>query len=171
MDNTPVTTAEMLRQMQAGWDELQAYVKRLTPEQLTTPTDAGGWTAKDHIIHLAVWADGVEARLIDDSRQARMGISDATWKSDWKVDDFFSINDEIFRQHKNESLDAVLMTFKTVHEQIANSVSKLSDADLMRPSFDPVSPSTHTIASLIAGNTFGHYAEHRPWIAAIVDGN
>lgn len=170
MDNTPVTTAEMLRRMQDGWDAFQVYLKTLTPEQLMQPTDVAGWAAKDHIIHLAVWEDGIEALLSGQSRQARMDVDDATWKADWHADNFFAINDGIYKRNKDKSLNEVLATFKVVHERLVNTVSKLSDADLMRPSFDPVSPSTHKIVELIAGNTFGHYEEHRPWIKAIVSG-
>jgi hypothetical protein len=170
MDNTPVTTSELLRRIQNGWDAFQAYLKTLMPEQLTQPTDAAGWAAKDHIIHLAVWEDGIEALLSGQSRQARMGVDDVTWKADWHADDFFAINDGIYKRNKDKSLDEVLVTFKTVHVRLVNTVSKLSDADLMRPSFDPVSPSTHTVMRLIAGNTFEHYEEHHPWIEAIVSG-
>jgi hypothetical protein len=172
MDNTPVTTAEMLRRMQNGWDEFQAYIKTLTPQQLTGPTDAAGWTAKDHLIHLAIWEGGVEALMSGQSRQAFMGVDDATWKSDWHADDFFSINDGIYKRNKAKSLDEVLTTLRDVHQRMVKTVGGLSDADLLRPynSFDPASQSTTPIWRLIVGDTFGHYAEHRPWIEAIVAG-
>ena len=73
MDNTPVTTREMLRRLQNGWDNFQAYLKTLTPDQLTQHKDAGGWRIQDHVMHLAVWEDGMEALLSGQSRQARMG--------------------------------------------------------------------------------------------------
>ncbi|MEO8606247.1 MAG: DinB family protein [Chloroflexota bacterium] len=172
MDNTPVTTAEILRRMQNGWDELQAYLKTLTPEQLTRPKDAAGWAAKDHIMHLVVWEDGMEALLSGQSRQARMGISDATWQLDWHADNYFHINDEIFQQRKNKSLDAVLATFDPVQARMVKTVGALSDADLMRPynSYDTQSKSENPVFGSIVGNTFGHYEEHRPWIEAIVKG-
>src|SRR5258706_3915146 len=166
MDNTPVTTGELLRRMQNGWDEFQAYLKTLTPEQLTLPSDAAGWTAKDHIMHLAVWEDGIEALLGGKSRQARMGVDDATWKSDWQADQYFRINDVIFQQHKNKSLDEVLTAFNSIHERMIKTVGALADADLMCPynSYDPQSKSENPVFGSIVGNTFGHYEEHRPWI-------
>ena len=62
-DNPDVSTAELLSRTKLGWDSLQAYIKSLTPEQLTVPTDPAGWTVKDHLIHLAVWEDGIVAVL------------------------------------------------------------------------------------------------------------
>jgi hypothetical protein len=170
MDNTPVTTGELLRRMQNGWEDFQAYLKTLTPEQLTKPTDAAGWRVQDHIIHLAVWEGGVEALLSGQSRQAFMGVDDTTWKSDWHADDFFSINDGIFRRNQQKSLEDVLMTFQNVHERMMKTVAGLSNTDLLRSynSFDPTSQSTTPIWRLIAGDSFGHYEEHRPWIEAIV---
>lgn len=168
-DNTPVTTAEMLRRIQAGWDDLQAYLSTLTPQQLTQSTDAAGWTIKDHVRHLAVWEDGIEALISGQSRRERMGVDMETWDSDWDADDFFHINDVIYRQHKNKSLDAVFAEYKSIHERFIKTVGSLSDADLMRPykSFDSTSSNQTPIFQLIVGDSFGHYAEHRPWIEAI----
>jgi hypothetical protein len=172
MDNTPVTTAELLRRLQHGWDEFQGYLKTLTPEQLTQHKDAGGWAIKDHVMHLAVWEDGIEALLSGQSRQARMGISDATWKLDWHADNYFHMNDEIFQQHKNESLAEVMAAFDQVHARLVKTVGAMSDADLMRPYhvYDPQSKSETPVFASIVGNSFGHYEEHRPWIEAIADG-
>lgn len=168
-DNTPVTTAEMLRRIQVGWDDLQAYLSTLTPEQLTQPSDAAGWTIKDHYRHLAVWEDGIEALISEQSRRERMGVDVETWDSDWHADDFFHINDVIFHQHKDKSLDTVLAEYQTIHQRFIKTVGSLSDADLMRPykSFDASSGNETPIFQLIVGDSFGHYAEHRPWMQAI----
>ncbi|MBC7872040.1 MAG: hypothetical protein H7Y09_14435, partial [Chitinophagaceae bacterium] len=49
----------------------------------------------------------------------------------------------------------------------------LSDADLMRPYnyYQPESAQAAPIIDRIAGNTFGHYEEHIPWMQAIVEGS
>jgi hypothetical protein len=172
MDDTMVTKQEMLRRIQDGWDELQRYLKTLTPEQLTQPKDAAGWTVKDHIMHLAVWEGGIVAVLKGESRQAHMGVDDATWKMDWRADDFFRINDVIFQQHKNKSLDAALSALQTAHEGMMAAVGGLSDADLTRPYnyFDASSTSERPVWDYIAGDSYDHYGTHRPWIAAIAAG-
>ncbi|MEQ8672174.1 MAG: DinB family protein [Aggregatilineales bacterium] len=56
--DTPPTRADLLRQIQESWNELQTVVASLTEEQLTRSTDAAGWTVKDHLIHLSIWEIG-----------------------------------------------------------------------------------------------------------------
>ncbi len=172
MDNTPSTTAELLRRIQDGWDAFQAYLSTLTPKQLTQPTDAAGWRVQDHVMHLVIWEDGIVAVLNGQSRQARMGVDDATWKSDWHADDFFTINDGIFQRNKSKSVDEVLAAFKDVHQRMMKAVGALSESDLMRPynSFVQESKNANPIWGVIASDTYEHYAEHRPWIEAIVAG-
>ena len=66
--------AELLEKMRTGWNELLAFIATLTPEQMSTPTDAAGWTMKDHLMHLAVWQEGVYALLEGRDRAAAMGV-------------------------------------------------------------------------------------------------
>ena len=46
----------------------------------------------------------------------------------------------------------------------------MSDADLQRPynHYQPSSDRQQPVIGWIIGNTYGHYEEHQPWIAAIV---
>jgi len=47
--------AELITRINQGWDDFTTYLKTIEPEYFTIPTDAAGWTAKDHVMHLAVW--------------------------------------------------------------------------------------------------------------------
>lgn len=167
-DNPEVSTAELLSRMKRGWDSLQTYIQSLTPEQLTVPTDPVGWTVKDHLIHLAVWADGIAAVLEGADRLERMGVTPETWATD----DFDIINAVIQQRHRDMSLDAVLQTLADVHQRLVARIEALSDADLLRPYkyFAPASTSEGAIIWSIVGNSYGHYAEHIPWMDAIVYG-
>lgn len=163
-----MTKAELLQHMQQGWNDFNAYLKTLTPEQLTRPTDAAGWTAKDHIMHIVVWEDGIDALLSGTSRRERMGLDQATWDSR----DFDQMNAVIQQCHKDKSLAEVMQTFQTVHQRLIAKIETLTDADLQRPYKHYQSDSTadKPVIGWVKGNTYEHYAEHRPWIAAIVAG-
>lgn len=167
-DQEPVTRANLLARMQRGWDELQAYLRSLSEEQLTGPTDAVGWTIKDHIMHLAIWEDGIWALLNRQSRREQMGIDQKTWESEG----FDEINAALKARYVDVPLDAVLTTFREVHERLVERIQSLSDEDLLRPyrDYDAGSTSDRPVAASIVGNSFGHYAEHMPWMAAIVGG-
>jgi hypothetical protein len=167
---TPTTTAELLRRIQAGWDDFHAYLKTLDEADFTLNADAAGWTAKDHIIHLSVWEDGIDALLSGESRRERMGVDSETWASDWHADGFFRINDVIYQQHKDKSLQEVMDRFKRVHEALVKQISALSDQDLRRPyrSFVSESKNETPIVDVIISDTYGHYSQHREWIEQII---
>ena len=69
-----MTRDELLANIQREWDSLQAYLITLTPDLVTRPTDAAGWTVKDHVAHLAVWEDSMNALLNGRSRAEFLGI-------------------------------------------------------------------------------------------------
>jgi uncharacterized protein (TIGR03083 family) len=164
--NTPVITANMLRFIDQGWNELHAFLGTLSAEQLTGPTDAAGWTVKDHIIHMAAWENGLCGLLEGQPRWEAMGVDQATWESG-----FDQVNAIIQQRHRDMPLDEVLQSFQKSHARVLERVGSMTDEDLMRPyshyqaGWDEERP----IFGWIVGNTFGHYAEHKPWIEAIVD--
>lgn len=172
MASEEISVSSLLSRLQTGWDTFQAYLKSLTPEQLTGPTDAEGWTAKDHITHLAAWEDGIAALLRKQSRQEQMGLDDTLWASG----SFDAQNAVIRDQHKHKSLDEVMQYFTDAHQRLVEAVQSLTDDDLKRsydyyaqkPGVDD-SPDRMVIWSIV-GNSYGHYEEHQPWIDAIVNG-
>lgn len=161
-----VTTEEIISRMEYGWSRLHAYLKTLTEDQITRPTDAGGWTVKDHLMHLAVWEDGVEALFNHQNRYERMGLDKAAWESEG----FDLKNDIIQKQHRTKSLMEVLEAFEKIHQRLIATIRSLTDADLMRPYKFYAADSTNELPVFgsVVGNTYGHYAEHLPWIAGII---
>lgn len=165
-EEAPVTKAELLSRLEKGWNDFHAYIGTLTEKQLTEPTDAAGWTVKDHIIHLAVWEDGIYALLTGLPRDKQMGVDQQMW--DYGLID--RMNGIIQQRHKDKSLAEVLTTFDTVHQRLIVTIETLSDDDLSRPYSHYQSGSTfdEPVIGWIIGNTYEHYAEHTPWIAEIV---
>lgn len=164
--NAPVNRANMLRFIEQGWNAMHAYLSTLSEAQLTTPKDAAGWTVKDHIIHLAVWEDGVFALLEGTARWKGMGLDEATWDGD--IDE---INAAIQQRYRDMPLDQALQTWRRSHERLVSKIEALTDEDLLRPyrHFQPDSDEERPVYGWIVGNTFGHYHEHKPWMEAIVN--
>ena len=152
--------------MEDGWNALQAYLKTLTNDQLTGLTDAKGWTVKDHITHLVVWEDGMNALLAKQPLAESMGLDAQTWASG----DFDRQNAVIQQHHKDKPVAEILKKFQEVHQRLVNKIQSLRDDDLMRPyrDFQANSSSDNPVINTIIGNTYGHYEEHRPWIEAII---
>ncbi len=165
-DEIKVSKNEMLRRMQDGWNDFQAYLKTLTNEQMTAPVDDVGWTVKDHLVHLAAWEDGVAALLQGQDRLERMHVDSETWKKG----DFDAMNAVMQSHYKGQSLAGALKMLRDAHQRLTEAVQQLSDKDLKRPyrTFDQSSTSETPVYALIVGNSYDHYAEHKPWIEAIV---
>jgi hypothetical protein len=159
---------ELLQKIKTGWDDFQAYLATLEEADFTAHTDAAGWTVKDHIAHLALWEDGVVALLHKESRTERMGIDMETFLTR----DFDLINASLRQHHVAVPLPEVLDYFETVHQRMLQSIEALSEEDLNRPYsyYGSGASKDNPIYHWIVGDTFEHYAQHQPWIAAIVAG-
>jgi hypothetical protein len=161
--------AELLEKINAGWDEFQTYVATLSPADFTSNIDAAGWTVKDHMMHLAVWEDGIRALLDGQSRHHHMGLDDTTWETG----DFDMMNAVIQQQHRDKPLDEVLAALRDAHTGLMAKLDTLSNDDLQRPynTYQPDPKRVDPVINWIEGDTYAHYAAHQPWIAAIVAGS
>lgn len=158
----------LLTRMSEGLRDFLAFLDQFSEAQLLEPTDAAGWNARDHITHLAVWADGVSALLRHEDRWAAMGISEALGESH----DFDAMNAAIVVQHRHLSPQEARRWLVKAHEQMVSAMVPLDDAGLLLPYERFVPPFTgdggSPIAFYIIGDTYEHYEEHTPWIEALI---
>lgn len=162
LTSQPPTVKEVIARIEQEWDALQAVLAEMDTAQMTTP-GAGGWSAKDELAHLAAWARGVAALVRKQSRYSAMGLPSDAAPHTVGIE---RMNQMIHEQHRGQPLDAVLAELKAAHEDALRAVSELSDGDFLRP-YDDFQPQDRRpdgdtpVLFRIAGNTFGHYAEHR----------
>ncbi len=159
---------ELLANIQNSWQELRQFIRSLSEEQLTKPTDPAGWTVKDHLIHLAVWEDGINALLAHQPRYVAMGLT----KEVWDRDGFEEFNAIIQQQNKDLPLPEVLKRLEEVHNRLFATLQTLPYEELNRPygyyqadDADDTSP----VINRVIGNTYHHYGEHIPWMRTIAE--
>lgn len=159
---------KLIGKIERAYGEVDAFLAPLTDAQKTEVTDAGGWAVKDHLIHMAVWEDGIDALLSHEARDARMGFSAAAPKPRG----LDNINDAIFQQHKGKTLQQVLDAREAIHARFLHTLGALPDDALQRPirNFDAESSSNQPIEGLIVGNTTAHYRKHLRWMEVIAAG-
>ncbi len=168
-ESRPQTKTELLALIQAGWDDLHARLSQLSESQLTTPNPSDGWAIKDHLTHLAAWEIGIAALLQHEPRYRAMGLTEeAVFRGEV---DYDSLNETIFQQHQGKSLAEAQAYLQTAHEALLAALAELSDDDLQHTySFyqphEPGQDSGESIIRWVVNNTYGHYEEHWPWIAA-----
>ncbi len=164
-DEHPMNKTELLAKIEQGWNDFNAYLITLTPPQVTVPTDAAGWTALDHVIHIADWEKGVLAMLNKQDRPAAMGVDKTTWDEQ----DFDKINDVLQKNSQDKTMEQARTHVMDVHQAFVDKIKSMSNEDLQRPYkyYQPESDQEAPVIRWIQMNTYEHYAEHMPWIAAI----
>ena len=160
---------QLLAQIAQGWAELNAYLDSLTETQASQPTDAAGWTVKDHVIHLGVWEDGIWALLNYQSRHEQMGLDLDTFQSR----DFDRMNAVIQKQHRDLSWDEVRARATRMHTRVMETVTAFTADQLLLPQStyaNGVNARPDAVVEWVKGDTYEHYAQHLPWMQAIVSG-
>ncbi len=161
-----LSKTELLPAMQKGWDDLWAYLDTLSEAQLTQLADLGGWTIKDHVIHLAAWEGSMNDVLEKRPRWEALHVSFPTWQTH----DFDPINAEIYAYNRDLTWAQVKQTFQQAHSELIRRIQAFSESDLQRPynNYQPSSAATDTITHRLAIASYDHYAKHLPWIDTIV---
>lgn len=162
-----LTKESLLRDTHHAWDEFRAYIGSLSEAQLTQPTDASGWTAKDHIAHIYEWENAIHAMLDGKSTAEVLNVP----AEDLKNHDFDAVNEILRQRHLEKSPAEVFSLLDTRHAQTVQRLEAWDDADLQKPfkTYHPNSKSTYRLIEHIIGDAYLHYQEHLPWIKAIVD--
>lgn len=164
-ETLPQTTAALLDRIDGAWARLQATMQALDETQLLA-AGVDGWSVKDHMAHVAAWERSLIALLEGRDRQAALGVPGGDDQSEQ------ALNAAIRDRYAHLSLGEVQRLMEETHAHVRSLVERMGDADLVRPyeSFQP--RATHDrrqdpVIYWIAGNTFGHYEEHRSWIASM----
>ena len=152
----PGSTSELLSVIETEWKELMRTVDRLTPAQMTTP-DAGGWSPKDNLAHLAAWMRYMkDAYLHKMPAHEAMGMDAAKFK---QLDED-GINAVLFERNRDRSPGDVLQDLKSTYADIVATLRTTSFADLKKPLRES-GPDKRLVIDSVLANTSAHFLEHR----------
>jgi hypothetical protein len=144
--STPETAAETLAKFDRTWAEVEALVMGLDERALTEVRDPAGWSAKDHLMHVARWEQALLAKVDGRPRHEALGIDAVTDRTG----DDDTINAAIFAATRDRSLKDVLHALRETH---AATRARLAAAV--------------TLLGEVPGYA-DHYDQHRGWIRALV---
>jgi hypothetical protein len=165
-----MTRQALLGAMVQAWDELETALSRLSPAQWSGPQDAEGWSAKDHVAHMAAWGQSAVHFLQHKPRHTGLDIDESLYLAEG----YDAINAEIQRRNKDLPVEQALAWLRSTHAQLLALVEGLSDADLARPyrfylPDEPGEGDGRPAYDVVYGNSAGHYREHLAWIASLVE--
>ena len=139
----PLTIPETLERMDAGWTAFHDRATSLPNERLADRIGDGGWTRKQMLAHIATWHDLTVERL---SRFTEQGQPAEL------AEDADAINARAARAAEGRTTGEVVLAMADSYRKLRRGVSSLTDEHL----------AAHDgwAAAVIAGNSYGHYAEH-----------
>src|SRR5215475_13341482 len=107
----PADKAELLANIQAGYEQLEAVLASLSEEQMTIPGVNGTWSVKDNLAHLTAWQDYQTTRL--------QGISNGVEPPDPTsgLEDEDAQNEYYYQQFKDRPLAEVLANFRASYQR------------------------------------------------------
>ncbi|KAA0261676.1 MAG: ClbS/DfsB family four-helix bundle protein, partial [Chloroflexi bacterium] len=125
----PGNKKELMAAIEHEWTLLINLADSLTDEQMSTP-DAGGWSPRDNLAHLAEWMHILMGYHMD-RRPAHevMGVSEDVTKG-WDME---VINPVLFERNKNRSRSDVMDGLKTVYNQLIAKLEATPFEDLLKP--------------------------------------
>jgi hypothetical protein len=145
--------AELLEQMHAGRQRLDAALARVADDRWTTPELPGRWSIKDLLAHLGWW----EGWIVDLYAALLRGEVPYARHLDQKaVDD---LNAQALAKYRDLPLAEVRRQEEDAYRNLLSVVEKAPEEDL----FDPERFAWlqgERLAEWIANNSYGHYDEH-----------
>lgn len=168
MTDVVMSKAQLMTKFERAWNALQVTLGEADDTDLTTKTDAAGWTSKDHLAHLASWANSVLVMVRDGRPQWEgLGVEQKLYESG-NIDE---INEVVRQQSADLSLKKVKTQLTGIHEELIRVVDALSERELMQPcsSFVDGAQDIEVIQKL-NGNGPDHYDEHWGYISEILKG-
>lgn len=168
----PRDRAELLERIHRSRSQLEHLINGLTPEQLTGPVDASGWTVKDHLVHLATWERSITFLLQGRPRHEGLGVNEAAYREA----DEDRINAVIHTRTRDLPLPDALAEWRAAHQQVLDTLNGLTDADLFKTYSqylpdEPGEDSGAPVITWVVGNTVEHQDMHRVWIETILASN
>ncbi len=138
------TTKELLARMDDAWASFSRAVHALPTELIEQKLGETEWTRKQMLAHLAVWHELTTERLnsfIENGVPVELEEEDDV------------INARAARGSEGRTTGEVLLTLDESFRRLRREVARLSNEQL--------ATNDAWATRAIAGNTFGHYDEHR----------
>ena len=142
------TVRDVLDRMDQGWTEFRARLDALPSEMLEGKL-GDGWTRKQMLAHIGTWHELTVERLA-----SLMSTGEAAELAEHED----AINARAARAAEGRTSGEILQAMQDSYGRLRREVARLTDEQLV--------DHDGFAAAVIAGNSYGHYAEHMPDLEA-----
>jgi hypothetical protein len=139
--------------MQQEHEALEQYLETLSSDQKTQPGVVGHWSAKDVLAHLLAW----EQMCLGWYRAGKEGQTPHTPAKGFTWKETPELNQLIYEQYRDQSLEDVLKLFRASYQEMLNAVEAMSEEELFTPRYYRWTNTT-TLASYVTSSTCSHYS-------------
>lgn len=158
--SVPETQDELLARIDREWERLHSLLRRLSPEQMTTPLD-GGWSPQQHLAHITAWERfALFVPMRGEPAHVALGIAPDQLEP-WDID---AINAAVVETNAGQSLDETMTTFQAVHAELRAAVAALNWAEWHGQMHIVEGYPPEPRLAWITGNSYEHYLEHWAWL-------
>jgi len=158
----PGSKSELMSAIEREWKSLMDVVATLDDAKMTTP-DAGGWSPKDNLAHLAEWLNILMGYHMDRRPSHEViGVEPEVVKG-WDME---VINPVLFERNRNRSAQDVLDELRRVYAELAGKLEAMTFEELLKPRHAD-DPEKRPVLMWVLGDTTEHFAEHRATIEKI----
>jgi hypothetical protein len=141
---------DLLALVQTSWTQFRLAIGAIGLPSLEEKTSTG-WTYKDLVAHAAAWEDRTATRLwtFRESGGKTLGVDD--------TDEF---NAAVVERTRGRDAREIIGELDAAHTRIIGEIGKLTR--------EQIHANDDWVIAVVAGNTYGHYADHRDEIFASV---
>ncbi len=165
--NEPMTKADLLSLIQAGYARLDATLSQIADDRMSQTGVEEGWSIKDLLAHISWWQRRL-IQLLQNAAQGEQAPSLLAAGEDWPTA-IDRVNAEVHAANHDRPLSAIRAELEQSFQDTLATIGALSEQDLFDPQgFERIIG--RPVADVIAANTYEHYQEHedaiRAWLAA-----
>jgi hypothetical protein len=142
---------DLLALVQTSWTPFRLAIGAIGLPSLEEKTSTG-WTYKDLVAHAAAWEDRTASRLAT--------FRESGGKAVPGIDDTDEFNAAVVERTRGRDAREVLGELDAAHARIVGEIGKLTTQQ--------IHPDDDWVIAVVAGNTYGHYADHLDEIFASV---
>mgnify|MGYP003396696313 FL=1 len=156
----PGSKSELKSSIEREWKSLMEAVEKLQKANKLTTPDAGGWSPKDNLAHLAEWMNILMGYHMDKRPAHEVMRVEPEVVRGWDME---VINPVLFERNRNQSVEDVLNELRRAYAELVEKLDSTPFEELLKPRRAD-DPEKRPLLLWVLGDTLEHFAEHRATI-------